>query len=1086
MLRKANKMKRFYSCLTMLSLILVLICQNAETVRASNPSLVQNSTIKVIESTSHDLVLELTVPTAQFRNMVSDQGPCEAINIPGWGLSGEPGEPALPVKGTLVGLPLVSSPKVTVLETGPLVVQNGINLCPAATAIHPEDTTNAKSDLSEKLVVNTAAYASDQNFPGGFTFIDSSSMIRSQQVAQVLFQPYQYNPANHKLTTTNRIRIQVEFGTTTDLQSESVVVDEGPFESILKDQVINYEAARTWRARPSIQPESIPSYLFANPAYKILITQDGMVRIPYTQLIAAGIPVDSIDPRNIHIYNQNSEISILIQGESDGVFDSGDSIIFYGQKINTRFTDTNVYWLTWDNVVGLRMASTDGSPAGGSTPTTFTATVHSEENHMYVSNYPSGLDQNHWYWSLINPPGTRLISFDIPLTNVNTTASTARLRGFFKGYSASPQHHTHISINGNLISQAFWPARNEFSFNVVFPQSYLHEGNNTIEVEAPLTDGISVNQILVDWFEIDYSKNYSANSGQTIFSGGSIGAWKYRLTGLPSNDFLTWDITDVRHPMVIDHTSFESQGGSFDLVFQQSIAAKHEYLATSPGNILAPASITRSEAVDLHASPIGADYIIITHPDFASGILPLETFYTERGLRVKTINVNDIYDEFSYGVVDPAAIHDFLAYAYTNWPRPAPSYVLLVGDGNYDFKNFYKRNETVFIPPYLANVDPWLGETAADNRYVTVSGADILPDMALGRLPVQTLAETNAAVAKILDHYQNILGDWTNRALFVAGNNDPAAGNFAALSDAVVNNYLMPQNVPVDKVYYMYPPFTNGLTARQAVADAINNGRGLVHFTGHSNPYAWFGDTNVSNAMSTVMLDQTTVQGLSNAGKYPTVISMTCYTGYFIIPGVSVLDETLIRGDSNGAVATWSPAGEGVASGHDLLDAGFFQAIYQNNASTIGIATNQAKYYLYANSNGLHRELIDTYILFGDPAMIYQKAPTAVDLNFFKSQAAFTGVELAWETVSEVDTIGFNLYRRGPAEEYVKLNADYIPSNMGGQPQGNNYTYLDTSVERGKAYEYKLDVISPSLQVVKSTSLTTSWAYMFALPIVKR
>src|SRR5690606_10972851 len=98
----------------------------------------------------------------------------------------------------------------------------------------------------------------------------------------------------------------------------------------------------------------------------------------------------------------------------------------------------------------------------------------------------------------------------------------------------------------------------------------------------------------------------------------------------------------------------------------------------------------------------------------------------------------------------PQAIRDFIAYAYANWTHPVPTYVLLVGDGHFDFKNYYGRDEGIFIPPYLANIDPWIGETAADNRYVTVSGNDLLPDLFLGRLPVKTAVETTQMVNKIL------------------------------------------------------------------------------------------------------------------------------------------------------------------------------------------------------------------------------------------------------------------------------------------------------------------------------------------------
>ena len=77
--------------------------------------------------------------------------------------------------------------------------------------------------------------------------------------------------------------------------------------------------------------------------------------------------------------------------------------------------------------------------------------------------------------------------------------------------------------------------------------------------------------------------------------------------------------------------------------------------------------------------------------------------------------------------------------------------MLLVGDGHYDFKNVTGTPQLNLIPPYLIPIDPWIGETAADNRYVSVDGpSDFMPDMAIGRIPAQTAADVTAAVTKIL------------------------------------------------------------------------------------------------------------------------------------------------------------------------------------------------------------------------------------------------------------------------------------------------------------------------------------------------
>ncbi len=1071
---------RAISALLVFCLLAALFIQTSEPIQAQSAASASDTGLRVIESTSHQVVLELVVPQVDLEQKSSDRGPCQSLSLPGWGLSGAPGEPALPIRGTLIGVPAGSTPRVTVLEADVAYMRDGFDLCPAASLIQSEAFGEVPAVLGEQLAVDTAAYTANRDYPGSLVQTGDLSMIRSQQVMQVLTQPFQYNPATRKLTVYARLRIRVDFGTYTNPKSADPIVDEGAYEDILRSQLINYETARAWRIHSEAQPDT-PARP-ASPSCKIMVKQDGMVSADFDALQAACPQIASQDPRNFQLFSQDEEVAIQVTGQADGIFADGDAVIFYGQKTNTRYTTTNVYWLTVGTQPGLRMAVVDGTPGGAATPANFTTTVHQEVNRYYMINNPSGPDNNRWYWNAINLPSVGPKTYTVNLTNVSTAAGTARIRGFFKGYAASPQHHIHVSINGHLILQQFWPARGEFGFDVEIPQSYLLEGSNAILVEGPLTDGITINQILVDWFEVDYIKNYAADGTQTRFSGDNAGSWKYRLTGVESTDYLTWDITDPLHPVSIANAAFEPSGAAFDLVFQQTIAEKRNYLACAPANLQTPAEVVMAGEPQLRLASNGADYIMITHPSFASAIQPLADFYTSRGLRVKIVNVQDVYDEFSGGVFTPQAIRDFLAYTYTNWSRPAPSFVLLVGDGNYDFMNYTGTNDPVLIPPYLAEVDPWMGETDADNRFVAVSGTDILPDMALGRLPAQTAADVTAVVEKTLNRYQHLAGDWVNNALFVAGANDPAAGNFPVLSDAVISTYL-PASVTTDKVYYGFSPITTGTLAQQAISTAINDGRGLVHFIGHSNPVAWFGDP--TNYNSRMFIAPDTIATLTNADQYPVFVSMTCYTGYFVQPGVPTLDERLVNAPGIGAAAAWSPTGQGVASGHDLLDAGFFSAIYQGNILSIGMAANQAKYYLYANSSGLHRELIDTYILFGDPAMLYRSNPTAVDLNYFSAAKAPGGVELSWETVAENTLGGFNLYRRELNGEYVKVNNDLIPSQKAGLLEGARYTYLDTGALPGTLYEYRLDVIENSLQLLFSRT-TLYWPYVNIFPLISK
>ena len=93
--------------------------------------------------------------------------------------------------------------------------------------------------------------------------------------------------------------------------------------------------------------------------------------------------------------------------------------------------------------------------------------------------------------------------------------------------------------------------------------------------------------------------------------------------------------------------------------------------------------------------------------------------------------MDDIYDEYSAGLMDSTAIRNFLWHAYTNWQGTPPSMVGLVGDCTYDFRELINRNAHADlycnfgwneVPTHYEFVGVDDGETAADNWLVCFDG----------------------------------------------------------------------------------------------------------------------------------------------------------------------------------------------------------------------------------------------------------------------------------------------------------------------------------------------------------------------------
>ena len=89
-----------------------------------------------------------------------------------------------------------------------------------------------------------------------------------------------------------------------------------------------------------------------------------------------------------------------------------------------------------------------------------------------------------------------------------------------------------------------------------------------------------------------------------------------------------------------------------------------------------------------------------------------------------------------------------------------------------------------------------------------------------------------------------------------------------------------------------------------------------------------------------------------------------------------------------------------------------------------------------------------------------QDAPTAITLAAFTATPQENAILVTWETASELDNVGFNLYRSASADgPYTQLNQALIPPQFPGEVMGGLYEWLDTDVEPGVTYYYKLEDI---------------------------
>jgi len=854
-------------------------------------------------------------------------------------------------------------------------------------------------------------------------------------------------------------------------------------------------------------PAAFPHLPWSPPAsaYTITVKADGLTALDFNALQNAGLPVGSgpghLDPHTLRLYWMGREVPVQVIGEDDGAFDTGDALLFYGRGVDSlfrdgllptnKYTDANVYWLTYGGANGLRMATQDGAPGVAPAADPFTHTEHLEVNFWYISSLPFANNADHWFWQWIKPVGTapksRTYSFNA--NHIATGAYTSTLTVAIQGYIDVP-HHLRLYVNNQLAfdDSASWSGRTHFTAQVPVPQTYFQEGSNSIKVEMLNDPGNSFDQAYVDWVEVAYYDTYVAENNRLAFRGmaNPAASRRFAVQNFSANDIAIYDVSDMYGVKRIVNAAI-SGGGPYTATFEAAANADSRFLALTSAAWLTPDSIHQVGKLASPYTPQNLldsyqiDYIIITHGDFWKQAKRLAD-YRSGEYSVALVDVQEIYNQFNGGMMSAESIHDFLAYAHENWQSPVPQYVLLMGDGVSDMRNYRHGSAPTYIPPYLYLADPDLGETAADNRFVTLVGNDIMPDMNIGRFSVNTPDEAKAMVDKVIAYETQCQCDsWNYNTLFVSDDLEGGGGNFYDYSDSIAEGYAdpptntikyLPSAYTVNKVYLGRTCDVNNESpayeCQRAITTTLNiTGSLFVSYIGHATKNTWAAE---------YLLYPSALGTLTNGPCLPIMLEMTCYSGSFHEPaaGFESLSEASTRMPVHGAIASWAPTGFGLVTGHDLLEEGLFLALFHDDVRQLGAAVTQAKQYLLDNSSGSHNDLLDTFVLLGDPALqvktdaVCSETPTGVPMAGFNARTADNGIDVAWQTASEINMLGFNVYRRvlGPpgmrpeAGEFTLINQNLIPARWPGMDRGARYAFTDNAITAGRSYQYRLEIIT--------------------------
>ncbi len=880
------------------------------------------------------------------------------LQLPGYATLKRPGQPEVPFTSQLIALPAGSRPTLEIVsrETQVEPLTTPMAIAPAAGSVVRDadgeiigGVYDATDDL-ERVAAPTGG-------PTAPVVLEAIGRMRGVDLARVVFYPLV--PDGNSLQVTTAVQVRVHYNAPDGAQAAIVAGDD--FADLLATRVANPDVLQTVAAAPATaldRPQAT-----ANTAM-IEVDGPGLTAVTVDALVAAGFPTAGVNPALLKLTRAGSEIRMRWEGDADAVLETGERLLFYADPRFNRYTSRDVYELSVAASPVTRMstrAALNGVVQVGATTTAATF----EQNTIYTplcacGALPAGRDGDRWVWEDLRAQGRPSVGLPFTLTGV-VASQAASLTVWMVSYTsvaANPDHRATLSLNGTTLGTFDWDGRQAITQTLSIAPGVLLNGSNTLTVTLPGLTNVSPEGAWLDAFQVSYGTTGGAPSA-TIST--DAGGQRLNTVTLSAADGIgVYDITSPEAPIYLDSPTLNGATVSFN-----NTAGGQRFNVVSSGAIRTPAAVRMQAAL---SGATGANYLIISHSSFLAPVGALRDWRVGRGLSVAVENAQAIYDAYDGGRPTADAIAAFIADAYAHW-SPRPAYVLLVGDATYDPKRYRNNSNTTYIPPFLAVVDPWLGETASDNRYATVDGADTLPDLALGRLPVNSPAEAQTVIGKIVAYEQSpAAGFWDINALYVADNID-GAGDFPAASDGLIAGSMTPP-FRSGRAYYN-PAVTNGLTeTRQTITATVNLGVGLLVYNGHASMRQWAAER---------LFHMDDANQLTNGGRLPIVLSMTCFTGSFHDAGLSTLDESLVRRAGGGAVGTWGPTGLGIASGHDALADGFLTRVYVNRQPDVGAAILAGK--LELANRGQYLDLNDTFTWLGDPATRVNLVTPAATLN---------------------------------------------------------------------------------------------------------
>lgn len=500
-----------------------------------------------------------------------------------------------------------------------------------------------------------------------------------------------------------------------------------------------------------------------------------------------------------------------------------------------------------------------------------------------------------------------------------------------------------------------------------------------------------------------YTRPLDASFQGTAFTPNVSGAVELCVSGASASTRV-WQLGDAQSDVA--ELPYTADGS--DYTFTASNGTKRFVCLDINATYGAPEFVGQIDNQDLHADA-SIDYVIIIP---ASGKMQTEAetlaqVHTARGLRVKVVRADQLYNEFSSGTPDASAYRRYMKMLYDKAGNAAdaPRYLLFFGDCSYDNRmltsDWASSSPDDYLLAYERNDQESYSNTGYSigtmHSYVTDDYYGLLDDgegsnitsekvdLGIGRFLCHTQAEAQYLVNQAVSYLNNDnAGVWKNRAWLVA---DVGDENLHMKDALEVENELSAKASESFTIRHIFPDSYNvtkeakGSTypeATKKLKNTMQQGALLFNYNGHGSP---------DRLSHYFLLDEDDMSANKSTAR-----PLWLYASCEITPydqSISDLGRNAIFNEEGGAIAVLCAARSVYANYNRSLNMGFVHYAFSKDSDgaryTMGDALRLTKVQLVRNTEvsiGTDQTINKLkYVLLGDPALAlsYPDAGVTID-----------------------------------------------------------------------------------------------------------